>query len=105
MAHEPLNLSIAEAGEETRTAWMRSYSPQRNEEVLRSLAGRPLDVRISHLVARLFFRGIYFPQMGKMAWIKLLFDNRRPIISLIRESLGEYRRYRRHVAGSAAPTS
>jgi hypothetical protein len=43
--------------------------------------------------------------MGKMAWIKLLFDNRRPIISLIRESLGEYRRYRRHVAGSAAPTS
>ncbi|MCV5169035.1 hypothetical protein OFC04_26380, partial [Escherichia coli] len=55
MAHEPLNLSIAEAGEETRTAWMRSYSPQRNEEVLRSLAGRPLDVCISHLVARLFF--------------------------------------------------
>jgi hypothetical protein len=29
------------------------------------------------LVARLFFRGIYFPQMTRRAWLKLIYDNRR----------------------------
>jgi hypothetical protein len=63
----------------------------------------PIDIRIGHLVARLFFRGIYFPQMGKMAWIKLLFDNRKPILSLSREGLRTWlqaRKRRRHEARS-----
>ena len=47
------------------------------------------------LSARLFFRGIYFPQMGKRAWLKLLFDNRKPILSLTREGIQTWRKFRK----------
>ena len=40
---------------------------------------------------RLFFRGIYFPQMNKMAWIKLIAQNRKPILKLVKEAVGKYR--------------
>uniref|UniRef100_UPI002931812D hypothetical protein n=1 Tax=Clavibacter michiganensis TaxID=28447 RepID=UPI002931812D len=43
------------------------------------------------LVARFFFRGIYFPQMTKRAWMKLLFQNRKAILSLTREGVSKYR--------------
>ncbi|HNQ15457.1 MAG TPA: radical SAM protein, partial [Pyrinomonadaceae bacterium] len=85
MAHEPLKMSIAEARAETISAWERSYSPERNAEAIGSIADSPIQVRISHLVARLFFRGIYFPQLGTRAWLKLLFQNRKTIWSLTRE--------------------
>jgi hypothetical protein len=42
-------------------------------------------------VARLFFRGIYFPQLSKGAWLKLLFENRRTIFSLTKEGLKTWR--------------
>ena len=88
MAHAPLKMSIDEARRETIHAWSRSYSPQRNHAALRSIADAPIDTRISHLCARLFFRGIYFPQIGSWAWIKLLFANRRSIYMLSREGIG-----------------
>ena len=80
MAHNPLKMTIEDAKKETFEAWSRSYSPERNWEALEAIRETPIDTRIGHLVARLFFRGIYFPQMSKWAWVKLLFDNRRPII-------------------------
>jgi hypothetical protein len=40
-------------------------------------------------IARLCFRGIYFPQMGKWEWMKLIGQNRRTIFKLISEALGE----------------
>lgn len=91
MAHEPLKMSIAEARKETISAWERSYSPERNAEAIESIADSPIQVRISHFVARLFFRGIYFPQLGTRAWLKLLFQNRKTIWSLTREGLGTWR--------------
>ncbi|HNU07405.1 MAG TPA: radical SAM protein [Pyrinomonadaceae bacterium] len=91
MAHEPLKMSIAEARAETISAWERSYSPERNAEAIGSIADSPIQVRISHLVARLFFRGIYFPQLGTRAWLKLLFQNRKTIWSLTREGIGTWR--------------
>jgi hypothetical protein len=42
-------------------------------------------------VARLFFRGIYFPQIGSRAWIKLLFANRSSIYMLTREGIKTWR--------------
>ena len=33
------------------------------------------DTASAHLVARLFFRGIYFPQMGTRAWVGVIHDN------------------------------
>jgi hypothetical protein len=95
MAHNPLKMTIEDAKDETFNAWSRSYSPERNFEAINSIRSSPIDVRISHLVARLFFRGIYFPQMSKMAWIRLLFDNRRSILSLAGEGVGTWRRARK----------
>ncbi|MBP9664962.1 MAG: radical SAM protein [Pyrinomonadaceae bacterium] len=96
MAHDPLKMSIDDAKAETFNAWSRSYSPERNHLAIEAIREAPIEVRISHLVARLCFRGIYFPQMSKLAWAKLLFQNRRPIISLTREGLRRWRAFRKH---------
>lgn len=96
MAHNPLKMTIEEAKSETFNAWARSYSPERNWEAINSIKDAPIQVRISHLVARLFFRGIYFPQMGKAAWIKLLLQNRKTILSLTKEGLKTWRNARRN---------
>ena len=91
---------------ETISAWSRSYSPQRNAEVLEALKDKPIGYRISHLVSRFFFRGIYFPQMNKRAWMKLFFDNRKAIYSLVKEGTQTYRKARRNRknAPEAIPT-
>jgi len=95
MAHNPLKMTIDEAKTETFNAWARSYSAARNREAIESIKDTPIEVRISHLVARLFFRGIYFPQMSKAAWLKLLLENRKPILSLTREGIKTWREARR----------
>lgn len=95
MAHNPLKMTIEEAKDETFKAWQRSYSPERNREAIESIKDAPVETRIGHLVARLFFRGIYFPQMTKMAWVKLLFDNRSTVFSLVGEGLSTWRASRR----------
>jgi radical SAM superfamily enzyme YgiQ (UPF0313 family) len=95
MAHAPLKMTIEEAKAETRRAWELSYSPERNAQVVESLEGRAFQYRAGHLIARLFFRGIYFPQMGKRAWAKLVFDNRRTLYSLVREGTGKWRASRK----------
>ena len=94
MAHAPLKMTIEEAREETRRAWERSYSPERNAQAVEAIAGRPFQYRAGHLVARLFFRGIYFPQMSKRAWMRLIADNRRVIYGLVKEAAGKWRKSR-----------
>ena len=95
MAHDPLKMSIDDARKETFAAWSRSYSPERNQEALEAIRDMPIQTRISHLAARLFFRGIYFPQMGTRAWLRLLFNNRKPIAALTREGFATWRRARK----------
>lgn len=96
MAHNPLKMTIEQAKDETFNAWSRSYSPERNWEAINSIKDTPIDVRISHLVARLFFRGIYFPQMSKTAWLKLIFDNRKSVLSLSKEGYSLWRKHKRN---------
>jgi radical SAM superfamily enzyme YgiQ (UPF0313 family) len=86
MAHTPLNLTVPEVQAEVRHAWLNSYSPQATEHALDSIADAPVPYKISHLAARMFFRGIYFPQKGAWAWFKLLAQNRRSIFRIVRES-------------------
>ena len=93
MAHDPLKMSIEDAKKETFEAWSRSYSPERNREALDAIKDAPIQTRISHLAARLFFRGIYFPQMGTLAWLRLLFQNRSAIIGLSREGFSTWRAF------------
>jgi radical SAM superfamily enzyme YgiQ (UPF0313 family) len=96
MAHNPLKMTIDEAKTETFHAWSRSYSPERNAEAIRSISDKAIEYRIGHLVARLFFRGIYFPQMNKRDWIKVLFQNRRTIFSLTKEAAKTWRAARKN---------
>ena len=102
MAHAPLKMSIEEARQETRRAWEASYSPERNAQALAAIADRSFQYRAGHLVARLFFRGIYFPQMSRSAWLKLIADNRRVIYGLVKEAAGKLRKSRRRDADVAA---
>ena len=95
MAHNPLKMTIAEARAETNHAWSCSYSPEQNARAVASISGEPLQYRISHLVARLFFRGIYFPQMGWPAWLKVIAQNRRAIFGLVADSLHAARNARK----------
>jgi len=87
MAHDPLKMTIAEARAETKHAWTCSYSPHQNARAVEWLSEKPLQYRISHLVARLFFRGIYFPQIGWQAWAKVITQNRHTILTLAKDSL------------------
>jgi radical SAM superfamily enzyme YgiQ (UPF0313 family) len=94
MAHTPLRMSIEEAQAEVNHAWASSYSPDAIAEAVESLAHKPIGHRINILIARLCFRGIYFPQMGRLAWLKLIAQNRRIILKLLREGLGGGRKAR-----------
>ena len=94
MAHSPLKISSAEARLEVKHAWAASYSPERNSQAIESISDKPVADRIIHLVSRLFFRGIYFPQMGTRAWLKVIYQNRRTIYNLVREGISTLRTVR-----------
>ena len=104
MAHAPLKMTIEEARLETKRAWELSYSSQRNAEAVDWLKRKraPMEFRIGHLIARLFFRGIYFPQMNRRAWLKLIADNRRTMFALLREGLAAWRASRHKRSSLAA---
>jgi hypothetical protein len=88
MAHTPLKMSIDEAHNEVRIGWASSYSPEAIEKAVDSLNHKPLGYRINILIARICFRGIYFPQMGRFAWVKTILENRGTILKLIRQVFG-----------------
>src|SRR5207248_7796072 len=85
MAHTPLKMTIAEAHAEVRTGWAHAYSPEALAQAVDSLDDQPLGYRINIFLARLCFRGIYFPMMGKMAWLKVVAQNRQTIFKPVRE--------------------
>ncbi|MBI3666476.1 MAG: B12-binding domain-containing radical SAM protein [Acidobacteria bacterium] len=87
MAHTPLEMTIAEAHAEVHEAWSNSYSPEATRRAIDAIRHEPAPYRITHLIARLFFRGIYFPQMTARAWIKVFTENRSTIFQLMREAL------------------
>jgi radical SAM superfamily enzyme YgiQ (UPF0313 family) len=91
MAHTPLKLTIPEAQVEVQHGWAASYSPQRNAEAIAAISDKPIGYRIGHLIARLCFRGIYFPQMGKRDWLKVIWQNRRTIYQLAKDGWTAWR--------------
>jgi radical SAM superfamily enzyme YgiQ (UPF0313 family) len=96
MAHTPMKMTIEEARREVDYAWKCSYSPERNAEAIASISDSAVEYRIGHLIARLFFRGIYFPQMNKRAWLKVIAQNRRTIFNLIKEGVFKWHNARRN---------
>src|SRR5713226_294242 len=85
MAHTPLKMSIDEAHAEVKAGWARSYSPEAMAQAVDSLKDKPLGYRINIFIARMCFRRIYFPQMGRFAWLTAILENRRTIFKLIRQ--------------------
>jgi radical SAM superfamily enzyme YgiQ (UPF0313 family) len=92
MAHTPLRMSIEEAQAEVYEGWARSYSPEAIAKAVEGSGGRELSYRMHVLIGRLFMRGIYFPQIGVRAWVKLLAQNRRTIFNLIKEAVSRDRK-------------
>lgn len=90
MAHTPLKITISGVQDEVRYAWANSYSPAAIERAIESIADEPAAYKISHLMSRLFFRGIYFPQKGGWNWFKLAVQNRRAIGRVAKDSLNRW---------------
>ena len=76
--------------DEVRYAWTNSYSPAATQRALESIADEPVPYKISHFMARIFFRGIYFPQKGLDQWLKLIAQNRASIYRIVRESFTKW---------------
>src|SRR5579863_8172685 len=91
MAHNPLKMTIDEAHAEVNYGWAHAYSPQALANAVDSLGDKPLGYQINIFIARLCFRGIYFPMMGRMAWPKWIAQNRRTIFKLVKQGFGHGR--------------
>jgi len=85
MAHTPLKMTIEEAHAEVNYGWSHAYSREALAKAVDALEDKPLGYRVNVFVAKLFFRGIYFPMMGRMAWPKWIAQNRRTIFKLIKQ--------------------
>ena len=90
MAHTPLKMSIEEAHDEVKYAWAHSYSPEAISHAVSSLGHKEVGYRINILVARLCFRGIYFPQMGPLACLKVIAQNWQSIFQVIKDGFGDW---------------
>jgi radical SAM superfamily enzyme YgiQ (UPF0313 family) len=90
MAHTPLKMSIEEAHAEVKHGWDQAYSPDAIAQAVQSFSHKPLAYRINILVARLCFRGIYFPQMGPLAWIKVIGENAQTICDIVKEGFRDW---------------
>jgi radical SAM superfamily enzyme YgiQ (UPF0313 family) len=107
LSHSPLKITVAEVEEEIDKAWRMSYSPERNENVVNLLIPQNPPISAMHLLARLCFRGIYVPQMTRTAWLRLLIENRRPLLKLIHHGVARFgtRKRRRTQKGMTAVTN
>ncbi len=103
MAHTPLQITIPEVQDEVRYAWTNAYSAAATERALDSIADEPAAYKISHLISRLFFRGIYFPQKGTWQWLKLIAENRRSMWQVIWDSFTRWHGDRRSLSISGNP--
>jgi radical SAM superfamily enzyme YgiQ (UPF0313 family) len=91
MAHTPLKMTVSEVHVEVQYAWTNTYSAENTKRSMRKIADAPVPYKISHLLARLCFRGIYFPQKGSLAWLKVMLENRSVILRVIVDSFTKWK--------------
>jgi radical SAM superfamily enzyme YgiQ (UPF0313 family) len=96
MAHTPSKMTIEEAHAEVWSGWESSYSPEALAHAVGALSDQPLGYRINVFLARLCFRGIYFPMMGRLAWLNVVAQNRRTIAKLLKAAVFGRRTRRLH---------
>jgi radical SAM superfamily enzyme YgiQ (UPF0313 family) len=85
MAHTPLKMTIDEAHAEVNYGWSHAYGAEAIAQAVGSLDDQPLGYRINIFIARVCFRGIYFPMLGRFAWWKVISENRKTIFKLARQ--------------------
>jgi radical SAM superfamily enzyme YgiQ (UPF0313 family) len=90
MAHTPLKLTIPEVQREVRYAWTHAYSPEETLRALESIANEPAAYKISHLISRLFFQGIYFPRKGVWGWLQLIARHRAAIRRVVKDCFTQW---------------
>jgi radical SAM superfamily enzyme YgiQ (UPF0313 family) len=87
MAHTPLKMTVEEAHAEVKYGWAQSYSPEALAEAVTALNDQGVGDRINIFLARLCFRGIYFPMLTKSSWLRVILENRRTILRLLKEGM------------------
>ncbi len=87
MAHTPKCMTPSQVQNEVRHAWENAYSPRANWDAIESIRDEPAPYKISHLLSRLFFRGIYFQQKGAWRWLKLVGLNSGTILRIVWDSV------------------
>jgi radical SAM superfamily enzyme YgiQ (UPF0313 family) len=85
MCHTPLKMTVDEARDEIREAWTASYSPERNRQAMEWLKDKPVPDRVMHLLARMAFRGIYFPKGSRFGWLRVFTQHWRLGWDLVKE--------------------
>jgi radical SAM superfamily enzyme YgiQ (UPF0313 family) len=92
MVHTPLKMTIEEAHAELNYGWAHSYSPEALAQAVAMLDDQHVGDRFNIFLARLCFRGIYFPMMRKSSWLRVVFENRRTILKLLKEGISRWAR-------------
>jgi hypothetical protein len=92
MAHTPLKMTVEEAHAEVNYGWAHSYSPEALAEAVEALDDQHVGDRFNIFLARLCFRGIYFPMLKKSSWLSVVMENRRTILKLIRGGVSRWLR-------------
>ena len=87
MAHTPLKITVKQAEDEVRYAWSDAYSPEALADAVNALDSAGFGNQVNMFLARLCFRGIYFPMMGRMAWLRVIAQNRHTIFKLVKEAV------------------
>jgi hypothetical protein len=90
MAHTPLKMTIDEAHAEVNYGWSHAYGAEAIAQAVDSLDDQPLGYRVNIFIARVCFRGIYFPMLGRFAWWKVISENRRTISKLLKQGAGAW---------------
>src|SRR6476660_5614224 len=94
MAHTPLKMTIDEAHAELNYGWEHSYSPKALADAVAAIDDQHIGDRVNIFLSRLCFRGIYFPMMRKSSWLRVVLENRRTILRLLKEGVFRWARPR-----------
>ena len=76
----------------TELGWAHSYSPEALAQAVAALDDQHVGDRVNVFLARLCFRGIYFPMLTKSSWLRIVVENRRTILRLFKEGVFRWMR-------------
>jgi radical SAM superfamily enzyme YgiQ (UPF0313 family) len=94
MAHTPLKMTIEEAHAELNYGWAHSYSSEALAQAVAAMNVQHVGDRVNVFLARLCFRGIYFPMLTKWSWLRVIIENRRTILKLFKDGVIRWMRPR-----------